>query len=56
MDANRVPQPRHDDDTVEAHYACLERMCACLEAGCSSATKSRRVRRGSLLPLPPLRG
>jgi hypothetical protein len=30
MDTNRVPQPRHDDDTVEAHYACLERMCACL--------------------------
>jgi hypothetical protein len=20
-----------DDDTVEAHYACLERPCACLE-------------------------
>ena len=31
MDTNRVPQPRHDDDTVEAHYACLERLCACLE-------------------------
>ena len=31
MDTNRVPQPRHDDDTVEAHYACLERPCACLE-------------------------
>ena len=21
----------HDDDTVEAHYACLERPCACLD-------------------------
>ena len=30
MDINRVPQPRHDD-TVEAHYACLEHLCACLE-------------------------
>ena len=24
MDTNRVPQPRHDHDTVEAHYASLE--------------------------------
>jgi hypothetical protein len=31
MDTNRVPQPCHDDDTVEAHYSCLERPCACLE-------------------------
>jgi hypothetical protein len=31
MDTNRVPQPRHDDDTVEAHYACLERPCACMD-------------------------
>ena len=31
MDTNRVPQPRHDDDTVEVHYACLERPCCCLE-------------------------
>jgi len=30
VDTNRVPQPRHDDDPVEAHYACLERLCACL--------------------------
>ena len=30
VDINRVPQPRHDD-TVDAHYACLERPCACLE-------------------------
>ena len=28
MDTNRVPQLRYDD-TVEAHYACLERLCAC---------------------------
>jgi hypothetical protein len=26
MDTNRVPQPRHDDDTVDAHYSSLERM------------------------------
>ena len=26
VDTNRVPQAQHDDDTVEAHYACLERM------------------------------
>ena len=31
MDTNRVPQPRRDDDTVEAHYTSLERPCACLE-------------------------
>ena len=33
MDTGRVhPQdPASLDDTVEAHYACLERMCACLE-------------------------
>jgi len=31
VDTNRVPQPREDDDTIEAHYACLERPCACLE-------------------------
>ena len=30
VDINIVPQPRHDD-TVDAHYACLERPCACLE-------------------------
>jgi hypothetical protein len=30
MDTNRVSQPRHDDDTVETHYACLERPCACI--------------------------
>jgi hypothetical protein len=30
MDTSRVPQPRHDD-TVEVHYACLERPCACYE-------------------------
>jgi hypothetical protein len=29
VDTNRVPQPHHDDDTLEAHYACLERPCAC---------------------------
>jgi hypothetical protein len=33
MDTNIVPEPRPAslDDTVEAHYACLERPCACLE-------------------------
>ena len=31
VDTNRVLQPQHDDDTVEAHYACLERPCACIE-------------------------
>jgi hypothetical protein len=31
VDTNRIPQPRHDDDTVEAHYVCLERLCVCLE-------------------------
>jgi hypothetical protein len=30
MDTNRVPQPRHHDDTVEVHYACLERPHACI--------------------------
>ncbi len=29
MDATRVHPHDHDDDTVEAHYACLERLCAC---------------------------
>jgi hypothetical protein len=31
VDTNSVPQPRRDDDTIEAHYACLERLCACFE-------------------------
>ena len=33
MDTKRVPQPRPAslDDTVEVHYACLERPCACLD-------------------------
>jgi hypothetical protein len=31
MDTPRVHRHDHDDDTVEAHYACLERPCACLE-------------------------
>jgi hypothetical protein len=30
MDTNRVPQPRHDDDIVEAHYACFERPHPCI--------------------------
>jgi len=25
------PTEDHDDDTVEAHYACLERPCVCIE-------------------------
>ena len=25
------PSTEDQDDTVEAHYACLERPCACLE-------------------------
>jgi len=31
MDTPRVHPHDHDDDTVEAHYACLERPCACIE-------------------------
>ena len=31
MDTARVHAHDPDDDTVEAHYACLERPCACLE-------------------------
>jgi hypothetical protein len=31
MDTNRVPQPRHDDDTLEAHYSGLERPHACID-------------------------
>jgi hypothetical protein len=31
MDTPRVHPLDHGDDTVEAHYACLERPCACLE-------------------------
>ena len=30
MDTPRVHPHDHDDDTVDAHYASLERMCACL--------------------------
>jgi hypothetical protein len=29
VDTPRVHPHDHDDDTVEAHYACLERPCAC---------------------------
>ncbi len=25
------PPTEHRDDTLEAHYSCLERPCACLE-------------------------
>jgi hypothetical protein len=32
------PSTEEHDDTVEAHYACLERLCACKAAGYSSAT------------------
>ena len=36
MDTRKSSAPAHpsteeQDDTVEAHYACLERPCACLE-------------------------
>jgi hypothetical protein len=37
MDTTRIPQPHHDDhdqdDTVEAHYASLERPCYCYGSG-----------------------
>jgi hypothetical protein len=26
------PSTEEHDDTIEAHYACLERPCACLES------------------------
>jgi hypothetical protein len=31
VDTTRVPQPHrdHHDDTIEAHYASLERACGC---------------------------
>jgi hypothetical protein len=29
--AHAHPSTEEQDDTVEAHYACLERPCACLE-------------------------
>ena len=47
----------HDDDTVEAHYACLERPC-CLPRRLGVRRLRRRARRGerSLLLLPPLCG
>jgi hypothetical protein len=31
MDTPRVHANDHDDDTLEAHYACLERPCACID-------------------------
>jgi hypothetical protein len=31
VDTSRVHPHDHDDDTVEAHYTCLERPCCCLE-------------------------
>jgi hypothetical protein len=31
MDRARVHPHDRDDDTVETHYACLERPCACIE-------------------------
>jgi hypothetical protein len=31
VDTTRVHPHDPDDDTVEAHYACLERPCCCLE-------------------------
>src|SRR5215216_4655105 len=44
VDTNRVPQPRHDD-TVEAHYACLERLGACLEGWVFSPSRTSMARR-----------
>jgi hypothetical protein len=51
VDTNRVPQPRHDDDTVEAHYACLERLCACLEGWVFVGYIDEHGEERSLLPL-----
>jgi hypothetical protein len=31
VDTPRVHPHDHDDDTVEAHYACLERPCTCID-------------------------
>jgi hypothetical protein len=31
VDTTRVHPHDHDDDTVEAHYACLERPHACMD-------------------------
>jgi len=38
MDTPRVHSYDPDDDTVEAHYACLERPCACIDGLVLSAT------------------
>jgi hypothetical protein len=66
MDTTESSAPAHPstedhDDTVEAHYACLERPCACIGGWVfvgyvDEYGVRRRVRRGerSLLRLPSL--
>jgi hypothetical protein len=39
------PSTEDHDDTVEAHYSCLERPCACIDGWVSSATWTRTARR-----------
>jgi hypothetical protein len=52
------PPTEEHDDTVEAHYACLERPCACLEGWVTIGQiavdpETREIR---ALPLPQVRG
>ncbi len=56
VDTTRVHPRDHDDDTVEAHYACLERLCACLEGWVFVGYIDEDGEERSLLRLPSLRG
>jgi hypothetical protein len=50
------PPTEDHDDTVEAHYACLERPCACLDGWVFVGYIDEYGEERSFLPLPPLRG
>jgi hypothetical protein len=55
------PSTEDHDDTVEAHYASLERPCACnegfrLHRPSGRRRRRRRGRAGRGVAVPPLRG
>jgi hypothetical protein len=56
MDTTRVHSHDHDDDTVEAHYACLERPCACYGGWVFVGYIDEYGEERCFLRLPPLRG
>ena len=48
------PPTEDHGDTVEAHYACLERPCACVDGWVRRLHRRRRRGERSFIPVPPL--